>query len=1409
MAFRYDRKFFEYLENLKRHLQTMPLNLGGLAAYSGGYGVKGPPAGYIGHLPQTRVSYDYTEAALSGVHPSGVSLLDNLNHIRYRLTAVESGTVGGFTQGSVAFAGSDGRLTEDNSNLFWDDNNNRLGIGDSTPAVTLELVDNSGEAVRIGNGSAYTLRIDPVSRWTSINDGNLNAALGVSRIANTYIAHYRDNATTRSTLDPNGIQDWFLNSGAAEVGKIEFSTPSSNPGITVYTGVTYDQNRFDQGNAGSYYFLGYNADQAYNGTVFNILPSGHIGIGTPIADTLLHLQETITGAEEGPIVRLERNDTGIELDEIYGAIEFEGQDSTGGGDAAGVRGRIEGISEGSFGQFGIRVLTRGTTTDPLTEKVRIKADSSALATIEMLRTSDVDRGIITQAQGVMSLRSYAPSGVTPFINFDPIPEDTTRQSGVRLFRNTTTTGDANLTIFVADGTVTTNSRLGANADSYFNSSYGKVAIGHDSPAGLLHIKGKDDDQQLIVQANSSQTANILEIQDSSSNVLSAVQPHGAFYSSNAVLTNLFLGYETGLNVTASGIWNTLVGYRAGYNITDGYGNTIIGHQAGLNVTTGTYNNFIGNAAGQTTQDGTNNIAIGRNALLNNISGQYNVALGHGSLQEETTSFNTAVGGQVMNDMSGGVRNTAVGYGAMNLANPGDYNVAMGWGTLGGVLASSDINSNTAVGYEAGNAVITGADENVFIGTQTGYTVSTGAKNIFIGYQAGFRQTTNSNLLIIDNQARADQATELSNSIIYGVMAPAPANQTLRINANTGINITPSYPLHVLGDFIVGQSNEDVDTNKSIRFAVGHYDITEEPFLGMTITSTGSSGILSLGGGSSLANAATAIKLYTAGNNTTLTGSLRMTITTDGDVAIGSSTTPNAKLEIIGLVDNQQLIVKANSSQTTNLVELRNSSDTPLSVFDGAGWLGIGESDPAVPIEVTTTTGGTILQHIVTNQSSDITLGESASSSVTFGWDNVGNYGYLNTNNVAYDLILQSSTSLVGIGGAPSAKLHVIGDTDIPTLIVKESSAQTANLIEFHNSGNAVLGSVDTDGNWVISSSAVSDGQTALYVVGGGTTGTSTHYGAEIFASYTYSTASSQIGVGGEARQVTGTVGAVIGGLFVSRMHASSGTVAKAVGVGARIDNTLAGGTTTDAFTVLVNSASSTGTIDNLYGLYVQDINGGDTLNYAIYTNAGTIWFNAGGDANTDFIVSGDTEPNLLRVDAGDEAVRLGDWDTNYVEIDKEGDVLFVGTAGLAYGGISVVGNTTETTITASGVAAQAVIFDTNSPSNNTTPDHTNDHITVDYAGDYDIKVSATVNSVSGIGSRFEMTVQKNNGASNVGALQCNRNLSGGGGEAGVISMSDIATLAATDTVEVWIMNEDNTQNYVVENITLSIVQVGG
>jgi len=81
-----------------------------------------------------------------------------------RITAAANGTafgvsigdtISGATQGSVLFAGSSGVLAQDNANLFFDDSNNRLGVGTNNPSVLLHIQENSlDEILRIESTDA-------------------------------------------------------------------------------------------------------------------------------------------------------------------------------------------------------------------------------------------------------------------------------------------------------------------------------------------------------------------------------------------------------------------------------------------------------------------------------------------------------------------------------------------------------------------------------------------------------------------------------------------------------------------------------------------------------------------------------------------------------------------------------------------------------------------------------------------------------------------------------------------------------------------------------------------------------------------------------------------------------------------------------------------------------------------------------------------------------------------------------------------------------------------------------------------------------------------------------------------------------------------------------------------------------
>jgi hypothetical protein len=76
-------------------------------------------------------------------------------------------------------------------------------------------------------------------------------------------------------------------------------------------------------------------------------------------------------------------------------------------------------------------------------------------------------------------------------------------------------------------------------------------------------------------------------------------------------------------------------------------------------------------------------------------------------------------------------------------------------------------------------------------------------------------------------------------------------------------------------------------------------------------------------------------------------------------------------------------------------------------------------------------------------------------------------------------------------------------------------------------------------------------------------------------------------------------------------HGSSGTLTNGYSHFARFD--VNAGTVTNLYHFYGHASTITGTVTNRYGIYLENISGGATLNYALYTNTGLVRF---GDATT-------------------------------------------------------------------------------------------------------------------------------------------------------------------------------------------------
>jgi len=162
------------------------------------------------------------------------------------------------------------------------------------------------------------------------------------------------------------------------------------------------------------------------------------------------------------------------------------------------------------------------------------------------------------------------------------------------------------------------------------------------------------------------------------------------------------------------------------------------------------------------------------------------------------------------------------------------------------------------------------------------------------------------------------------------------------------------------------------------------------------------------------------------------------------------------------------------------------------------------------------------------------------------------------------------------------------------------------------------------------------------------------------------------------------------------------------------------------------------------------------------------------------------------------------------DVDIVGDVVYTTDAGgVPFGEIFVKDNVTETTIAGAGTKVQVTIFATTGQNNNLTSSPANDDLTIIKAGKYMCTVSAVIDSIAGAASTMVLEVYKNNGATAFTNLHADRDMAGGGGEAETTTLSGIIDLNIDDTLEVWITNKINTQNYIVEDITFSLSMLGG
>jgi len=108
---------------------------------------------------------------------------------------------------------------------------------------------------------------------------------------------------------------------------------------------------------------------------------------------------------------------------------------------------------------------------------------------------------------------------------------------------------------------------------------------------------------------------------------------------------------------------------------------------------------------------------------------------------------------------------------------------------------------------------------------------------------------------------------------------------------------------------------------------------------------------------------------------------------------------------------------------------------------------------------------------------------------------------------------------------------------------------------------------------------------------------------------------------------------------------------------------------------------------------------------------------------------------------------------------------------------------TNLTLTDMSTWYQYVQFEANGENKRCTPDHTNDHITIDEAGTYLVMCSCSFQATNG--EEYELELQKNNGATRLFNLHAGQEVENIN-DMECVSMSGLLALSATDTIELWV-----------------------
>ena len=326
-----------------------------------------------------------------------------------------------------------------------------------------------------------------------------------------------------------------------------------------------------------------------------------------------------------------------------------------------------------------------------------------------------------------------------------------------------------------------------------SNSYSQNITNTLGTGGIFSIKDGSKSFLTLDQSNGYLSINnCLSLSATTDSGIGVIYKNGKRFLHDFGDNNIFLGLNSG-NFTMSGIYNIAIGSSSLFYNLSGGANTAIGLYSLYHNTTGNYNTAVGYYSLDGNTTGEHNSAFGNASLYTN-GGSNNSSFGSYSLSNNYLgSSNSGFGAWSLNANNTGYLNSAFGYKCLNSNQSGSLNSAFGSSAL---YNNNSGKQNTALGYIALYNNISGF-QNTAVGDSALYN-NLGNYNTALGYNAGSNVTTGANLTLIGIDANPSSPTAF-DEITFGNQYV----QTLRCNTTTITSLSDARDKKNIKDLSLG------------------------------------------------------------------------------------------------------------------------------------------------------------------------------------------------------------------------------------------------------------------------------------------------------------------------------------------------------------------------------------------------------------------------------------------------------------------------------------------------------------------------------------------------------------------------------------------------------------------------------